>query len=223
MAEQLVFDLPVDTAFGRDDFFATEANAQAVSAIESWQDWPLNKLVLVGPAGAGKSHLARIWADVSGAQIVAASALKTGVRIDGPVCVEDVHCIAQDRAAEENLFHLHNIQGQQGYALLMTGLGSPMGWGIGLPDLASRIAGSHLVKLGAPDDGLLAAVLVKQCMDRQLPVEPGVVDYILRRVERSFHGVRTLVAQLDRLSLQRKKAVGQGMVRDALAQLEDAV
>jgi chromosomal replication initiation ATPase DnaA len=79
--------------------------------------------------------------------------------------------------------------------------------------------GSQLVKLRAPDDTLLAAVLLKQCADRQLQLEPGVVDYILRRSERSFAGMRNLVAALDRLSLQRKRPVGQRLVRETLAQM----
>lgn len=221
MAEQLVFDLPVETAFGRDDFFTSAANAEAVSALEQWADWPLGKLVLVGPAGAGKSHLARIWADLAGAQVIEADGDWSVDGIQGAVCVENVHKIAGTRAVEEKLFHLHNIQAQAGAALLMTGQGVPSGWTIGLPDLASRLQGSQLVQLGAPDDTLLAAVLLKQCADRQLQVEPGVVEYILRRAERSFEGMRDLVAMLDRVSLQRKRPVGQGLVREMLAQMED--
>jgi len=116
---------------------------------------------------------------------------------------------------------LHNMQAQKCAALLMTGTGVPSGWGIGLPDLASRLQGSLLVQLGAPDDTLLAAVLLKQCADRQLQLEPGVVDYILRRAERSFVSMRDLVVLLDRQSLQRKRPVGQGMVREVLVQMEN--
>ncbi len=220
MAEQLVFDLPVKTAFGRDDFFRSVANEAAVAAIESWPTWPLGKMVLVGPAGAGKSHLAQIWAEMVEGSVVAANGDWDARDIGGAVCVENVHAIAGQRAQEERLFHLHNIQAQQERPLLMTGQGVPSGWAIGLPDLASRIQGSLLVQLGAPDDRLLAAVFLKQCADRQLQVEPGVVDYILRRAERSFVGMRDLVGQMDHLSLQRKKPIGQGMVREILAQME---
>jgi chromosomal replication initiation ATPase DnaA len=139
----------------------------------------------------------------------------------GAVCVENVHTISGDSANEEKLFHLHNMQAQKCAALLMTGTGVPNGWGIGLPDLASRLQGSLLVQLGAPDDTLLAAVLLKQCADRQLQLEPGVVDYILRRAERSFVSMRDLVVLLDRQSLQRKRPVGQGMVREVLVQMEN--
>ncbi|MEJ6710508.1 MAG: DnaA/Hda family protein [Amylibacter sp.] len=221
MAEQLVFDLPVETAFGRDDFFTSPANSEAVSAIESWRDWPLGKLVLAGPAGAGKSHLVQIWAEMSGGCVMGAGANWNVAAVSGPVCVENLHVIVGNRSAEEKLFHLHNVQAETGQALLMTGQGAPSSWAFSLPDLASRVQGSHLVQLGAPDDTLLAAVLLKQCVDRQLQVEPGVVEFILRRVERSFVGMRDLVVVLDRVSLQRKKPIGQGIVRETLAQMEE--
>lgn len=219
MAEQLAFDLPIDTALGRDNFFASDANSHAVGAIESWPDWPSRTLVLVGPEGAGKSHLAQIWADMTKALVVEAAADWHAWDIEGAVCVENVHTIAGNRKNEEKLFHLFNIQSQKGSALLMTGVGVPSIWDIHLADLASRLHGSQLVKLCAPDDTLLAAVLLKQCADRQLQLEPGVVDYILRRSERSFAGMRNLVAALDRLSLQRKRPVGQRLVRETLAQM----
>jgi chromosomal replication initiation ATPase DnaA len=221
MAEQLVFDLPVETAFGRDDFFTSAANSEAVSAIENWREWPLGKLVLAGPAGAGKSHLAQIWTEISGGSVLDASADWSVGGVSGPVCVENLHAIVGNRSAEEKLFHLHNVQGENGRALLMTGQGAPSSWAFALPDLASRVQGSHLVQLGAPDDTLLAAVLLKQCGDRQLQVEPGVVEFILRRAERSFVGMRDLVAVLDRVSLQRKKPIGQRLVREILAQMEE--
>lgn len=221
MAEQLVFDLPVETAFGRDDFFASPANSEAVNAIEGWRDWPLGKLVLAGPAGAGKSHLAQIWAEISGGSVVRANADWDVAAVSGPVCIENLHDAVGNTKAEEKLFHLHNVLAENGRALLMTGQGVPSGWAFSLPDLASRVQGSHLVQLGAPDDTLLAAVLLKQCADRQLQVEPGVVEFILRRAERSFVGMRDLVAALDRKSLQRKKPIGQGMVREILTQMEE--
>lgn len=222
MAEQLVFDLPVVTAFGRDDFFTSPANSLAVAAIEDWRQWPLGKLVLSGPEGSGKSHLGRIWADIAGATVVQARKVGDAAALArGPLCVENLHGIAGDSTQEAGLFHLHNLMAQGGYPLLMTGRGVPRGWGITLPDLASRIEGSQLVQLGAPDDTLLAAVLLKLCADRQLLMEPGVVDMILRRAERSFAGIRALVGELDRLSLQRKRPVGPRMVSETLRRLEE--
>ena len=144
-ARQLSFDLPVRTALGRADFFVSPANADAVALIEGWQDWPSRKLLLAGSAGAGKTHLAHVWAEQAGARIVAAGQLAQAdipALATGPLAVEDAHAIARDRAAEEALFHLHNLVLAEGHALLITAREAPALWDLGLPDLASRMAGT---------------------------------------------------------------------------------
>ena len=97
MAKQLSFDLPAKSAHGREDFFVSAANAQAVALIDTWESWPARKLVLHGPPGAGKTHLAHVWSAQSGATIVAAGDLP-GADIPalahGHVAVEDCETIA---------------------------------------------------------------------------------------------------------------------------------
>ena len=194
----------------------------AVGMIETC-NWPNGKMVLCGPKGAGKSHLARIWADTQNAQVIAAKSLAlqdVDLLAQQSVCVEDVPDIAGDRTAETALFHLHNLLAQSGHLLLLTGCGPSAGWGIELPDLASRIAAAQQASLDTPDDGLLVAVLLKLLDDRQLQVEPGVVDFILLRMQRSFAGVQHLVEALDRVSLQRKRPIGLRLAGQVLKQLE---
>ena len=221
MSEQLAFDMPVDTAFDRTDFFTSDANSAAVDAIENWRQWPQGKLILAGSEGSGKSHLARIWAEMVLAQVIEADGdWDAGELVQGQVCVENVHRIAGNRVQETRMFHVYNLMAQNGFSLLMTGRNTPKNWAISVPDLASRLQATHLVQLGPPDDTLLAAVLLKQCSDRQLQMEPGVVAFVLQRVERSFAGVRRVVEALDRLSLQRKRPVGKRMAAETLHQME---
>lgn len=220
MAEQLVLDLPVRRAFGRDDFFVSDANAQAVAAVEDWPRWPLAKLVLSGPAGAGKSHLAGIWADLTGAQVVRAATLPgrdLAALSETGAAVEDVPLAEAD--GEEALFHLHNLCAAAGRPLLLTGRGPSAGWGVALPDLASRIAAAMEVRLGAPDDVLLQAVVIKQFGDRQLAVKPGVLSYLLPRMERSFDFAGRLVDRLDARALARGAPVGRKLASEVLAEL----
>lgn len=220
MAEQLVLDLPVRHAFGRADFFVSEPNAQAVAAVEDWPNWPLGKLVLSGPAGAGKSHLARIWADLAGAPVIAAQALATadlaGMAETG-AAVEDVPLA--DAAGQEALFHLHNLCAAGGCPLLLSGRGASARWGLSLPDLSSRIAAAMEVRMGAPDDALLQAVVIKQLADRQLAMKPGVLRYVLPRMERSFDFAGRLVERLDALALARRTPVGRKLAAEVLADL----
>jgi chromosomal replication initiation ATPase DnaA len=219
MSEQLVFDLPIKTAFGREDFFVTAANATAVKIVENWPNWPLSKLVLVGPSGAGKSHLAHIWAEMSeGLVIDARSLMDVDLQSisEEALCVEGMDRIAGDEQLEAHAFHLHNLFQESGAPLMFTGNGVPALWGLKLPDLASRIQGTSVAELRAPDDALLNAVLVKQFNDRQIAIDPKVVTYLLQRMERSFAGVAELVSELDKAALKAAKPISLKLARNVL-------
>ena len=212
MPKQLSFDLPVRPALGREDFFVSPANAVAVATVEDWQRWPGGKLVLAGPAGSGKTHLAHVWASAAGAQVLEAGELPhldiaTIASGGARLAVEDADTIAGDPAAEEALFHLYNLTLAEGGALLLTGATPPRHWPLTLPDLASRMLGASMVRLAPPDDALLNAVLLKLFADRQLAVTPDLVDYVVARMERSLDGARQLVAALDRAALAERRPI----------------
>jgi len=226
MAEQLVFDLPCRTARGRDDFFVTEANAAVLKVIDGWQSWIDGKLVLCGPHGAGKTHLASVWAEASGARLVSAADLRDKdvpcLAATGAVAVEDADRLAAlgsdpRAAAERALFHLHNLLRNDGGALLVTGCDAPARWDIALPDLASRLRAAQTATLPPPDDQLLAAVLIKLFDDRQLAATPNAVQLLVSRMDRSLAAAARLVDRLDRASMQKKRAVTQALVSDIFA------
>lgn len=208
MAEQLGFNLPSRPALGRDAFFVSPSNAVALAMIDQWQTWAGGKLVLTGPTGAGKTHLAHVWAEMSGARIIPAQAL---TKEDVPdlatqhVAVEDVPEISGDREAETALFHLHNLALAEGFRVLFTGTAPVAQWPIGLPDLKSRLQGTTSAMLDAPDDALLAALLVKLFSDRQLMPKPDLIPYLLPRMDRSFSAAIALVERLDAASLAQKR------------------
>lgn len=210
MAEQLGFDLPVRTALGREDFLVSPANALALAMIDRWATWPGGKQVLSGPEGAGKTHLAHVWASMTGARIIAANSLAQADPSDlatGPLVVEDVPDIASDKAAQEAMFHLHNMILENGHPLLMTGRRSPNLWDMNLPDLQSRIDAAGHSPLEPPDDALLAAVLAKLFADRQLRPPPDVIPFLLTRMERSFAAAGAIVSALDAQSLAGKTKI----------------
>ena len=219
MAEQLGFDLPVREALGREDFLVSPANAVALAMIEGWQSWPQGKMVLSGPEGSGKTHLSHVWANLSGAQIIAAVDLcDTDIEAlsSTSVAVEDVPGIQADTAAQTQLFHLHNLVLAAGNALLFTGRSAPGFWAMTLPDLQSRIDASGHAALEAPDDALLAAVLAKLFDDRQLRLRPDVIPYLVTRMERSFATAGRLVAHLDSQSLAKGQAITRKFAGKAL-------
>ncbi|WP_271949468.1 DnaA ATPase domain-containing protein [Ruegeria faecimaris] len=225
MALQLSFDLPAKTALGREDFFVSPANALAVAMISA-TSWPGNKLVLSGPAGAGKTHLAHVWAAETGGRIVQASQIKHDEVPDlaqTPIAVEDVPMIAGDIDQQKTLFHLHNLVLAEGHALLMTGRLAPNFWQLPLPDLQSRIEGAHHVALDPPDDALLGAVLAKLFVDRQLNPGPEVIAYLVKHMDRRFETAASAVALLDQLALSEKRDITRALaVRVLSAELEDA-
>lgn len=214
MSRQLSFDLPAIPARGRDDFFVSEGNATAVALIEGWQDWPARKLILSGPEGAGKTHLVHVWAALAGARVVPAQALTEGAVPDlaaGHVAVEDADRIGGGTEAEAALFHLHNLALAEGHSLLITARGAPSGWGLALPDLASRMQATQTCRLGPPDDALLAAVMMKQFADRQILPAPGTIPYLVRRIDRSFGAAQRTVQALDALALDTGREVNRAL------------
>ncbi|SIS79054.1 hypothetical protein SAMN05421759_103294 [Roseivivax lentus] len=219
MAEQLPLNLPARTALGREDFFVTEANALALAEIDQWHSWPAGKLVLVGPPGAGKTHLTHVWAAESGARILPATDLPEAdilALTTAPIAVEDAERIAGDRAAEEALFHLHNLALAERQPLLLTAAPPPARWPLILPDLASRMQASPLARLGPPDDMLLSAVLAKLFMDRQIAPAPNVIAYLTHHMPRSFEMARRVVDALDARSLGLRRRVTRPLAIEVL-------
>ena len=222
MSQQLSFDLPVIPALGRDDFMIAPSNAVAVAMIEATQDWVGEKLVLCGPTGSGKTHLAHVWAGTQNGQIIVASDL---IYADipalalTPTAIENLPDIAKNQAAQTALFHLHNLMQSNGQPLLMTGTGAPNHWGMSLPDLQSRIDAAGVATLNAPDDTLLSAVIAKQFNDRQLMPRPDVIPYLVLRIDRSFAAARDVVAAMDEHSLSRHKPLTRALAGQVLDNL----
>lgn len=213
----MAFDLAGAVAFRRVDFFGSPANAEALAAIESWADWPGGKLVLLGPKGAGKTHLAHIWAELaSGRRIQAGDLVAADLPLlaQQPIAVEDVDLIAGDRAAETALFHLHNLLAGRG--LLLTAASPPRDWGLCLADLQSRVQAAAVAQLQVPDDALLSAVLVKLFADRQIAVLPNLIPYLVLRMDRSIAAARDLVAALDVTALAQGRPVTRALAAEVL-------
>jgi chromosomal replication initiation ATPase DnaA len=215
---QLAFALPNSEALTREDFFVAPSNALALQTVEGWQDWPGRKLLLIGPEGAGKTHLAHVWSARSGAVIVAGPDLATldvAALAGKPVAVEDADRIGP---AEAQLFHLHNLA-TSGAALLLTARTPPRDWGLSLPDLISRMQATQIARLEAPDDALLSAVLVKLFADRQVAVPSNLIPYLISRMPRSVGAARALVAELDARALAAGRPITRALAGEVLGDL----
>ena len=220
-AVQLALDLPHADGDRLTDFMPAAPNRAALDAVLTWPDWPVSACVVIGPPASGKTHLARVWADRSGAPFLRGAELwgpadPLGRLASGRTCAVDD---ADDAAQEEQLFHLWNQVTNAGGSLLLTASRPVAAWGVQLPDLRSRLMTAWPVRIDPPDDSLLGALLVKQLADRQIKAELEVVEFLVRRMERSFAAARVLVRTLDRASLRARRPITMPLARAVLEEI----
>lgn len=222
---QLILDLPARDARGRADFLPGASNTAALEAIERWRDWPGGALLVVGPKGSGRSHLARIWMEESAALLVDGAdlpnALEDLLAANRPVAVDDADRVAGYEDSEEALFHLLNHARQSAIPLLLIARETPGTWGLTLPDLESRLLAIPPVRVERPDDALLYMVLAKLCDERQLAVTPDVLDYLVPRIDRSLRAARDVVATMDGLALSLHRKPTRALAAEALVRLQE--
>lgn len=220
MARQLTFDIPPLPAAGRADFIPAPSNMAALALLEAPEAWPDGRLMICGPEGAGKSHLAAIFMEQHPAFCLAAARLRAEdvpALAAGPALVlEDADAGAPTPEWEAALFHLLNLMRAEGGRVLITARRPPAQWGLGLPDLASRLGAITLARLDPPEDALLAQVMVKHFADRQIQVPANVIAYLLARIDRSLAGARDVVAALDALALERRAPVTRALAQEVL-------
>lgn len=220
-AGQLTLDLGHRPALGMDDFLVTPCNREAVAWIDRWPDWPGPALAIHGPPGCGKTHLAHVFRARSAAKLIAPEALgrtePDGLLGEARVCMlDDAGRVAGGSVWERALLHLYNVVAERQGHLLLAARKPPGRWPVGLPDLRSRLAAVPAVSVGAPDDALIGALLVKLFADRQLRVGQDVVAFLLTRMERSFDAARRMVAAIDETALAERRNITVPLVRDVL-------
>ncbi len=174
--------------------------------------------MLCGPPGSGKSHLAVIWSEASEAIFLNPSDLSATVgHGSGPFVAEGADSAELDQTG---LFHLINAVRGAGSTLLLTARRFPSAWGVTLPDLASRLKAATLVEIGEPDDELLSGVLTKLFADRQVEVDPAVVQFLVRRMERSLSTASAIVDRLDRVAMERKSPITRALASELITAMD---
>ncbi|TMJ98869.1 MAG: chromosomal replication initiator DnaA [Alphaproteobacteria bacterium] len=201
--------------FAGEDFLSGPSNAVALALVDAWPDWSHRTVMLTGPEGSGKSHLAAMWAQAAGARLIAARAVEEAnvpaALATGALVVEDV---AAGSFEEKALFHLLNLAREQDAFVMLTARTPPATFAIA--DLTSRLKALPVVAIAPPDDGLLRAVLLKLFSDRQLAVDEALLGYVGTRIERSFAAARAVVALLDAEAMRRKRPLTRALAAEIL-------
>lgn len=217
---QLTLDLAHRSALDREDFLISHSNEAAVELIDAAQSWPHRALLLTGPQGSGKSHLANVFRLTHGSDLVEAATLGEEaiglLEAAGALVVENIDRGSVD---ERVLFHLLNMARQGRGLVLMTSRVTPGQLAFTLPDLRSRVRALPVAQIEAPDDFLLQAVLVKLFADRQLAVDPAVVSFLTMRMERSMQAANAVVGEIDRLALAMRRKVSRQLAQTALERI----
>ncbi len=214
--DQLIFNLNRKGNAGLENFYISKSNDLAVNTIKNWKKWPTKKLLLMGPACSGKSHLAEFWLEQTGALAISVSDIFKSDIIElsqgRALLIDNIDEVKISNASEkeiieEKLFHLLNSTSQTSCYLMMTCSSSILSWGLRLQDLISRLKTIGVVELLPPDDELLVAILLKQFDDRQIKVSPEFVLFVSKRINRSFYSISEFVNLIDHETLKRKKNV----------------
>lgn len=208
--KQIPLDLAVSPRLSRDDLLKGPSNQAAIEAIDRWPVWQNPIVILVGPAGSGKSHLAAIWQEKSNARLVVPEDLREALKreVDTPLLIGDIGGAPIDDTA---LFHLVNTISQTGGSMLLTSRKPPQEWKLQLADLQSRMMAATIIAISEPDDALLASVIAKLFADRQVNVEANVISFLVNRMERSLAAAADIVERLDRLALEKNVRISRSL------------
>ncbi len=215
---QFVLDILPSVDLSDDAFVKGAANRNAYQAVKSWPLWAAPVMAIVGPSGAGKTHLGSIWVDQAGGRLLPLEMLSRRHIRDGlgtPLCL-DAGTSAHVRH-EDVLFHALNLAKEEDGSILILSQQAPSRWNVSLPDLASRLKAIPIVEIDLPDDALLADVLKKNFADMGVKVPQAVVDYLIARMERNYLEAATIARTVGERSLAEKRAVTVPFVADVLA------
>lgn len=228
--QQIAFKFSPHTYFGREDYMISSCNFEAVQTIENWPDWSFFAVCLYGPTGCGKTHLSQIFSDIVSINTNFPYKIPyikaKNIQLETPHTLFARHkcLIVEDLSADINqeaLFHLYNLYRNEGGYILFTSEQAPARIDISLPDLRSRLNIIPAIEIKEPDDELLSALIVKLFSDRQLIVSPEIIEYMLKNMQRSFSFCNQLVAEIDNISLARKRAISINIVKEAINTLNN--
>ena len=216
MSDQLILKFPEHRAYKKEDFYVSPSNEEAFDFISSWPKWIKRIVNIFGPVGSGKSHLASILKSKTKCLEILPEDLNEKIisefKTKEALIIENFN----EKISEELLFSLWNIALQDNKYFLINSIKPINSYKFKLPDLVSRIKSTLSIGIKLPSDDLISAIIAKNFSDKQIIVEEKHIDYIIKRIDRSYEKIAQFILTLDRYSLKKGSPFGLKMIKEVL-------
>ena len=216
MSDQLILKFPEHRAYKREDFYVSPSNQEAYDFINNWPKWIKRIVNIFGPSGSGKSHLSSILKTKTKCLEILANELNEDIifefKTKEVLIIENFN----EKISEKLLFSLWNIALQDNKYFLINSIKPISSYKFKLPDLTSRIKSSLNIGIKLPSDDLISAIIAKNFSDKQIMVEEKHIDYIIKRIDRSYEKISQFILTLDRYSLKKKSPFGLKLIKEVL-------
>ena len=216
MSDQFILEFPSHKAYKKEDFYVSPSNQQAYDFINSWPRWIKRTVNIFGPSGSGKSHLASILKNKTSCLQVNSNELNENIFIKYKTKEALIIENLDEKISENLLFALWNIALQDNKYLMITSKKSIISYKFKLKDLASRINSSLIIGIKLPSDDLISVILAKNFSDKQIKVEKKHIEYIIKRIDRSYEKISQFILILDKYSLKKGSPFGLKLIKEVL-------
>ena len=216
MSDQLILKFPTQQAYKKEDFYVSPSNQEAYDFINSWPKWIKRTVNIFGPSGSGKSHLASILKDKTSYLQIDSNELNEKIflkfKTKEVLIIENL----DENIYEKLLFSLWNVVLQDNKYLLITSVKPISSYKFKLRDLISRVNSSLIIGINLPSDDLISVILAKNFSDKQIKVETKHIDYIIKRIDRSYEKISQFILTLDKYSLKKGSPFSLKLIKEVL-------
>ena len=216
MNDQLILKFPEHRAYKKEDFYVSPSNKEAYDFINNWPKWIKRIVNIFGPSGSGKSHLSSILKTKTKCLEISSSELNENIifefKTKETLIIENFN----EEIPEELLFSIWNVALQDNKYFLINSIKPINSYKFKLPDLISRIKSSLIIGIRLPNDDLIGAIIAKNFSDKQIMVEAKHIDYIIKRIDRSYENISRFILTLDTYSLKKGSPFGLKLIKEVL-------
>jgi len=213
---QQIIKFDYDQNFKDQDFYVSSSNEHSFSLLNSWPKWDKNFINLIGERFSGKSHLINIFLEKNKGIKINSEDVNEDflqeIKIHEKIIVEDL----TEKINENLLFTLINIIDQDNKYLIVTSTIPIVDFNFKLNDLNSRSTNFILSEIEKPGDDLIYALLLKNLSDRQISIDQKLIEFIIKRIDRTYGKISDFIYKIDEISLKRKKPIDFKIIREAL-------